>query len=224
MGNEINATKARNYDPVASHYELLAHIYSFGKIKESKQSQISEIAPNDKVLYAGVGAGEDAISAAKLNTHITCIDLSSKMLDNANKSFNKNGLENGEFICADIMEHNRFNYYDVVTSNFFLNIFTEPVMKVILEHLTKLLKSNGKLLIADFAIPRGNFIYRLFQKIHHGAANTSYWMQGLAPFHSVYDYPKHFPEVGLQLVNTNYFRLFKYGPVAYQSITSKKTC
>ncbi|HSG30419.1 MAG TPA: class I SAM-dependent methyltransferase [Thermodesulfobacteriota bacterium] len=223
MAVNNNSTNSRNYDAVASHYEFMANIYSNGKIKASKLVQVAHFHPGDRILYAGVGSGEDAIEAAKKNTHITCVDLSSKMLENAKKYFANNNLDNGEFICADIMEHDRPGYYDVVTANYFLNIFPEPVMKQVLEHLSSLLKKGGKLLIADFAAPQGNILYSSFQWFYHALANSSYWIQGLAPLHCVYDYPKYITDSDLKLVDVTYIRLFKHGPIAYQSILSQKS-
>lgn len=213
--------KLNNYDSVAWFYEQLSSVYSGGQIKAAKLSQIPELAKGDKVLYPGVGSCEDAVEAARQGAEVTCIDIAPKMLENGKKSFDKAGVS-GEFICSDIMKHDRIEYYDAVAANFFLNVYSEKEMKLILTHLTSLIKPGGKLLIADFALIEGNTFQKIVQSINYRVATGFYWLFGIEAIHPVYDYKKYFGELGLTLKNTKKFRFYKIGPDAYQSITAVK--
>src|SRR5579859_3240602 len=100
-----------NYNRIARVYESLGYIYSGMQIYNAKASQTAHILPGDRVLYAGVGPGEDAALAAGLGAQVTCIDLSPSMLRQAEHHIAAAGLE-AEFICGDVLEHPRFDHYD----------------------------------------------------------------------------------------------------------------
>lgn len=225
MDNKNNVEKLsfkkNNYNSVAWFYQQLSSIYSGGQIKSSKLSQISELAKGDKVLYPGVGSCEDAVEAAKNGAEVTCIDIAPKMLENGKNTFKNAGVK-GEFICSDILDHKRVEYYDSVAANFFLNVYDENTMKAILKHLTTLIKPGGKLLIADFALIEGNILERFLQSINYRVATGFYWLLRIEAIHPVYDYTQHFDELGFTLDNIKKFKLFKIGPDAYQSITAIK--
>ena len=47
-----------------------------------------------------------------------------------------------------------------------------------------------------------------------------FWALGVVPLHPIYDYTEHFAELHRQPVDTRYFRLFRVGPISYQSMTA----
>ena len=127
----------------------------------------------ERVLYAGVGGGEDAVMAARKGAHVTVIDLSPRMLAKASERIAAAGLEGQvECIRGDILEHDRHGYYDVVCANFFLNVFVEPVMREMMQYLVSLLRPGGMLLIADLAPVEGPIWQRMARRIYFGVAGS----------------------------------------------------
>ncbi len=214
-------TKKRNYNSVAWFYQWLAHIYSCGQIRASKINQIDNISPGEKVLYAGVGSGEDAIQAGRKGAHVTCIDLSRNMIENTRSEFEMNDVQ-GEFICGDIMEHDREGYYDVVAANYFLNVFPEETMQQLMQHLISLVKPGGKFLIADFSTADSTGIGKGIQYINYWTAILFYWMLRLEPLHPIYDYPEYLKKYGMNIDKIQKFKIFKIGPYGYQNIIATK--
>lgn len=208
------------FDRTARFYEKLARVYSTGQIEAAKASQLEEIAPNQNVLYCGVGGGEDAVLAAE-KANVTCIDLSEQMLSRVERKLNKHG-HRAQLIQGDVLQHQQTEHYDVVTANFFLNCFRPEPMQQMLAHLASLVRPGGKLLIADVAVPQGNWLYQAIHQCHNAVGITSFWLLGLVPLHGIYDYRGLFPEVGLVHSHTKTFRLAKIGPVAYEAITAVK--
>src|SRR5476651_1185697 len=94
MGLEAarKAMASLNYNRVAPVYEALGYIYSGRQIYDAKASQISEIEPQDRVLYAGVGPGEDALLAARHGAQVTGVDVSTAMLCQAEARMTRAGL------------------------------------------------------------------------------------------------------------------------------------
>lgn len=211
--------RGRSYTRVASFYERLGHLYSGGQIAAAKRSQLWQMRPGDRVLYAGVGAGEDAAAAAQLGAAVTCLDLSSTMLAILDRRLAAAG-QSAELICGNAFDHARPGYYDVICANFFLNCLNEPAMCEMLRHLATLLRPDGKLLVADLAIPQGGRLARCLQRGYSRAANVIFWSLGLAPLHANFDYRRHFAAAGLHCVNERLFRLCGVGPVAYASLTA----
>ena len=208
-----------NYDLIARVYDALGVIYSGGQIHAAKNSQLDQMQPGDKVLYVGVGPGEDAVLAARHGAHVTCLDLSAQMLRQAERHMRCQGCE-AEFLQADVLQHERRNHYDVVVVNFFLNVFDEGQMQDMLAHLVTLVRPAGKLLISDFALPRGNRLCRAVQAAYWGVTDLFYYLLGLCAWHPVYDYASYFPQVGLELRQEQRFRPYRVGPGGFAALTA----
>jgi ubiquinone/menaquinone biosynthesis C-methylase UbiE len=210
-----------NYNRVAPVYEALGYIYSGRQIYDAKASQISEIEPQDRVLYAGIGPGEDALLAARQGAQVTGVDVSTAMLCQAEARMTRAGLR-AEFLHGNLLDHDRREYYDVVIVNFFLNVFAEEDMRRMLCHLATLVKVGGKVLISDFMPPEGNACTRAAQTTYWGVTNLFYFALRLSAWHPVYDYTIYFAEAGLALQNVRRFRPLKVSPVGFWAVTATR--
>lgn len=217
-GASTDATRG-HYDWTASIYDNVVELFTGGQNRKCKVSQVAQMQPGDRVLYVGVGPGEDAIEAARSGIKVTCIDLSEGMIGKVLARFQAAGLP-GEFVCDDIMEHEPAELYDAVVTNYFLNVFSPPVMEQMLATVVKLVRPGGKLFIADFAPPRGNILLRWMQRAYWRVTIVSHWMVGLAALHPIYDYTTYLPDQGMTPTNSQYFRLFKIGPWLFRSLTA----
>ena len=209
-----------SYDSVSSFYQKLAHIYSLGMIKKSKEIQLRHSMKKGKsILYVGVGSGEDAVMGAENGMNVTCIDISPKMLNNVKNVFRKKHLK-GKFICCDVIKYNEFNKYDYVAVNYFLNNFSPKTMEKLLAHISKLIKPDGKLLIADFMIYSKNPVVRGLQKLNFMIAVSFFSLLGVASVHRPPNYISAFRKTGMTLESMEYCRLFGIGLPKYGSIVA----
>lgn len=209
------------FDRAARFYEPLARLYSLGRIEAAKASQLDLMTPGDRVLYVGVGGGEDAVLAARRGVNLTCIDLSERMLARARSKVEHDG-QSAEFIRGDAFEHDRPGYYDIVTANFFLNCFERGPMRRMLRHLAGLVRPGGLLLIADVAVPSGNVVHQVVHRTYNGVGIALYWAMGLVPLHPIYDYRRYFDEAGLRCRSVRDFRVIPFGPVSFQAIEAER--
>ena len=211
---------SRSYDRAAFIYETMAHIYSLGGIRKSKLHGVAQMEPGEKVIFLGVGSGEEAILAAKKGLDVTCVDISQGMLDTVQQKLDKENLT-ANLICQDALTLEEFGKYDICAANYFLNVFLEDDMRKFLRHSAKLVRSGGKFLIADVAIPEGNLLNRTFNYCYLKWAMIMSWIVGLVPLHENYDYVEFFPESELEFQSAKKFRLLG-GPVLFQSIVARK--
>jgi ubiquinone/menaquinone biosynthesis C-methylase UbiE len=212
-----------SYDRLAWLYDAAAHLYSGGQIQALKTHQIDEMQPGDRVLYAGVGGGEDAVLAAKRRVRLTVLDTSPLMLEQAAHKFHAAGVQDSvEIICSDVLKHDRPAYYDAVVVNFFLNVFSEPTMKVVLAHLATMIKPGGKILIGDFSYPSGSLATRTVQRMYYILSMFTFWLAGGTTLHPIYDYPRHFDAVELRTLSVRQFRVSELFPASFTTITAEK--
>ena len=179
------------------------------------------MGPGQKVLYLGVGAGEDALLAARTGATVTCVDISQGMLDRLQVKLDKEDLS-VELICQSAFDHLRTEHYDIVATNYFLNVFRRDDMVRMLNHAATLIRPGGKFLIADVAVPEGNPLAKGFAWLYLKYAMASFWIMGLVPWHENYDYPSFFPDANVSLEHVEKFRLTRFGPVVYQCIVGRK--
>lgn len=219
----MNETKRSRYGRTAWFYEWGAHVFSAGKIKASKAWQIQWLKPGQRVLYVGAGNGEDVIMAARLKVLVTVVELSPEMLERLENKLRKlNLLEYVNLVCGDAYEHKTDRTYDAVVANYFLNVFSEEVMKKMLQHLASLIRKEGLLLIADFAPAAIHPINRFFQMIYYYSAVSIFHLIAKNPFHRIYDYEMHLNQSDLTLIEDKRLCLFGLGTAWYRSMKVKK--
>ncbi len=215
--------KGKSYDRLAWLYDAASHAYSGGQIHALKASQIDELQPGNRILYVGVGGGEDAVLAAERRVMLTVLDTSPLMLERAALKFRAAGVHDSiEVICCDVLRHERPGYYDVVVANFFLNIFSEPDMKVVLAHLATMIKPGGKLLIGDFSYPHGWSTTTTIQRFYYYTSMFTFWLLGGTLLHPIYDYPQFFESVDLRTQSIKHFTVSALFPASFEAITAVK--
>ena len=80
-------TQGCNYDRVSWNYDATISFFTGGQNLATRLAQLDEMRPGDRVLYVGVGSAEDAIEAARRGIDVTCLDLSSAMIEKARARF-----------------------------------------------------------------------------------------------------------------------------------------
>jgi len=192
------------YGRFAAVYDLFGTVWTGGRIRASKLSQIEEIKTGDRVLYAGSGTGEDALAAAQKGAHVVIVELAPQMLRRTRQRF-EDAMMTAEFICADAGQHFSPDGYDVVVANFFLNVFEPEAMERMARHLAGLVNRGGKMLIADFAPPSGGFLSRWGAQLHHGLPMLFFAATANQPLHHIYDYQTVLTTAGLRTQRVRYF-------------------
>ncbi len=218
--------KAPRYDSVAWCYQELAAAYSLGTIRAVKASQLAELAAGSRVLYAGVGRGEDALLAARRGMVVTGLDYSAAMLGRLRKRLAREALQ-ARLVQADLFEYASDGPgYDAVAANFVLNVFPADRMRKAIAHLATLVRPGGKLLIADFAHAAARLSAGAWQRAvayaNYRPLNLAGWALGLCALHPLYDYAAELREIRFEMTGRHGFRPFTRGPVLYESLVATR--
>ncbi|WP_369601513.1 methyltransferase domain-containing protein [Hahella sp. SMD15-11] len=211
------------YRIIGPAYDFLSAIYAGKSIHECKIAMLTpeNIKPGDKILFAGVGHGKDALHAAELGADVTVVDLSETMLRKFQEGLDKKGNKASiRKVHSDILKVEEFEQYDMVVANFFLNVFDEDNMQKVLEHLIRLGKPGAKIVVGDFELPSGNILARAFKKAYWYVAVGIFWLFANNAFHQIYNYPEHMKNLGLTIRDKKRFSLL--GINCYWSILGEK--
>ncbi len=209
------------YGPVAGFYDELAAWYSLGRIPRSKRIGLDSLEPGDRVLFAGVGRGEDALQAARRGVRVTGIDVSHRMLARARSRFAREGLE-AEWIQGDATAHAPTRAYDAVVAHYFLNLFDENRAAAALAGLARALRPDGLIVIADFARPTGAGLARLLAEVYYRPVNWIAWALGLCALHPILDYDRVVDSRVLRIVSRHRLALLRGGDPAYEVILARR--
>lgn len=210
----------RNYGRVGRLYEWMAREEQ-GGLPSWKAEQVERLRPGERVLYAGVGPGFDALAAAAKGCDVTCIDLATNMLRRCEARFGQAGLT-GRFIVGSVLEHDQAADYDAVVANFFLNIFEPAVMRRMLGHLVALLRPGGVLMIGDFRPGRGWGLTELWARVNYRIAILFFGAFGLSPWQAMHDYRPLLEDLGLRIESVQDYRGLAWLPKGYRGIVARK--
>ena len=183
-------------------YDALSWVFAGNAIYRCKCSMLTSpwLKPGDKLLVAGAGHGKEAIYAAEKGVQVTVVDLSEAMLDKFREALAKTGKDlDVRVLNADIFKVEEFDQYDMVTGNFFLNLFPRNMIPTVMNHLIKLTRPGGYVVISDFALPQGNPLAKLFKHLYWYTAILIFWSTTGAALHPVYDYQKYMEDAGLNI-------------------------
>lgn len=191
---------ADKYKIIGPIYDFLSTIYSGRQIHKAKTAMNMDLKKGDKILFAGVGHGRDAIDAAQRGAQVTVVDLSATMLKNVEKNLKGHDFKYPiRLIHSDILAFDEVAEYDQVVANFFLNVFPEDFMVTVMKHLTTLVKPEGHFVVGDFHYPTGNVLTKAFQNAYWYIAVGIFTIFAKNAFHKIYNYPKHIEALGFSI-------------------------
>ncbi len=206
-GGEKIRDKYRIVGPV---YDVLSNLYSGRSIHRCKIAMINtdNIRKGDRILFAGVGHGLDAMHAAEMGASVTVVDLSETMLKKFRQNLKQRNVKiKIRQVHSDIMEFQEFQKYDMVVANFFLNVFDREMMNSVLAQLIKLGKPGAKIVVGDFSYPTGNIFSRALKTLYWYGAVLFFWLVAHNAVHNIYNYPEYMERLGLEIKEKKYYKL-----------------
>jgi SAM-dependent methyltransferase len=114
---------------------------------------IAGAGPDDTVLDVACGPGLLACAFAKVARHVTGIDVTPAMLEQARAEQQRNGLENMSWELGDVPPLPFADgYFSIVTARFALHHLLDPL--TVLKEMRRVCRTGGRIAIADSAPSR----------------------------------------------------------------------
>ena len=204
------------YRFVGPAYDALTVLFSGHAILRAKTTFVSELRPGQRVLFAGVGHGRDALVAAARGAHVTVVDLSPTMLERCRTLLARDGHHDDvTFVVDDIRQFSAPHSFDVVVANFFLNVFALAEARRVLAHLATQACSGGTLVVGDFHAPSNNPLVRALQHAHWWLAVLFFGAVAGNALHPLLDVARLLQDAGVDVVEQRTFRVL--GAPLYQA-------
>lgn len=151
-----------SFDTLAPHYRWMEAILAGGKLHHCRTRFLDDIPSAQNILLMGEGHGRSLVEYRRRfpHAHITCVDASSQMLDQARRHLTRHHLtaERIEFIHADALQWSPAPAtHDLIVTNFFLDCFRAEQLERIITRLAPAATPKANWLLADFQVPRAGW-------------------------------------------------------------------
>jgi len=151
-----------NFNAISWYYDALARVVFRNKIYRSQIEFLDTIATGSKVLIIGGGTGwiiSEVYKRVK-NPNVYFIEKSNRFIAKAVKK--AGSLHNVNFINGSFPNHKIDCQFDVVISNFYLDLYSQKYLRKEIEAIKSILNTDGLWLVSDFQISP-NFLRRMWQ-------------------------------------------------------------
>jgi ubiquinone/menaquinone biosynthesis C-methylase UbiE len=142
-----------NYDKIADYYDRLSRLVFFKSQVNAQINQLKYIPQNSTVLIVGGGTGwilEELAKVHPAGLHIVYVEISAKMM--ALSKARNIGANTIEFVNMGIEDFSSSLSFDVISTPFLFDNFSERRAWMIFEKLDDLLKEKGHWLFVDFSL------------------------------------------------------------------------
>lgn len=158
-----------NFNRIAPYYDALAKMVYGNKLIEAKKTFFHLIPEQAHILLMGGGTGNilNDLLSLKPSAKIDYMEPSHRMLRIAEKNLRADFWTRVNFICGDEHLIPQEVDYDVCTSFFVLDCFTQSHALSFSRQITSTLKPGGLWLFADF-FPAENTTHRLLTRAMYG--------------------------------------------------------
>jgi spermidine synthase len=153
------------FNSIARFYDILSFIIFRNAIKNSQLFFLNKIPSGKEILIIGGGTGWYLYELLKINhcKKITYVEASPEMIQLTKRKLStlSHTIEI-EFIEAPIENVNLQGKFDVVITNYILDVFKEEKLKIVMNTIYSLLKNEGWWMFTDFKISH-NSLHRYWQ-------------------------------------------------------------
>jgi ubiquinone/menaquinone biosynthesis methyltransferase len=172
------------FDIIASRYDRFTRLFSFGLDRRWKAQLLAELAPfvgeNTRALDLACGTGDLAFALAARGSHVTGIDASPRMIEEAKRRSSSVDFVVGDMTALDVPDAS----VDVVTAGYALR--NVPDYRRALREIARVLRPGGRLLTLDFYRPENIIWRRAFIAYLSASGNIVGWLWHREPV--VYGY------------------------------------
>jgi ubiquinone/menaquinone biosynthesis C-methylase UbiE len=198
-----------NHDSISSIYDQVTDSISLNQTAMTKDYLLQMVIKEKSVLEIGCGNGDLSISLAQKGLKVTGLDISKKMIGNAQRKSEDNNLTDIRFIQKDFLSYETDEKFDYVILAYFLNVFPDErtvkeVMKKVISHL----KPDGYILIADELNPK-NIVLSSIVNILRIPVFMFFQVTTGMKYHRIHDIDKILRELDVEIIEENRF-LFQY--------------
>lgn len=171
MKRKDNYVPAFNYDFLTPFYDFFVEILGYGKSQRVKVINLLALKSEENLLDVGCGTGTLLILAKQRFPKIkmTGIDIDPRVLGIATKKTTKMGLDIEYFKTSSANMPFKDSTFDVVVSSLVFHHLPTEVKKQTIKEIHRVLKKEGRFLLADFGKKEGltlfilDFITKLFR-------------------------------------------------------------
>lgn len=139
-----------SFDVIAPVYDQLSRIVYGRSIVSAQQYLLKYVPEGSNVLIVGGGTGWiiEELFAVNKTCSVVYMEASQKMLEKAQKRIHSSDQSRIQFLLqADIPLEGS---YDVVITNFFLDLFPTGKLVRVIQQLKNVIKDNGSWIVTDF--------------------------------------------------------------------------
>lgn len=150
-----------------SRYDKGIRLLTVGLLDKAYDRMVSGINKKDHVLDIGCGTGSLTLRAARMGAFVKGMDINPAMLDIARSKAVSEGLEEKVTFCESgvtELDGEKDCVYDIVMSGLCFSELTDEEIDYSLNHIFRILKPGGQLLIADEVRP-GYFLPAVLHRI-----------------------------------------------------------
>ncbi len=139
-----------DFNRIAGIYDSIGQIVFGNTLRQSQSTYLDTIKTGDSVLIVGGGSGQllTELENLQIPIKIEYLEKSQKMI-NLSKLRGPFKYLSINFIHADLLE-SQLNKYNVIITNFFLDVFEEHNLQIVIAKLSGSLKVKGLWLVTDF--------------------------------------------------------------------------
>jgi len=151
---------AMSFDTLAPYYRIMELVTAGGVLQRCRTTFLTETTNSRRALLLGEGPGRFLEELLRTNprVEVTCVERSSRMIEEARKGLDESELARVQFVQADALTWQPpRTKFDLVVTNFFLDCFRREELAKLVAKIAEDATADALWLLADFREPESGW-------------------------------------------------------------------
>lgn len=193
-----------NYDKIAKHYDFLSRLVFSRSQVNAQIDQLGNISENDSILIVGGGTGwilDEIANVHPSGLQIIYVEISAKMIAlSMKRNYGQNEVV---FVNAGIEEFQADQTFDVISTPFLFDNFSQERADRVFQKLDGFLKDKGLWFMVDFTTDDNNWAW--WKKILLKLMYAFFKVLGNVEAKKLVNMELYFDKAGYFLVNEAFY-------------------